>query len=372
MTRVGFLAFACLFVLCGTLFAGLAPFRGPINAVSWSQDHKGLVFGDYGTIESPDSFVSTDPANRASSSLEIWMQPGLTIDSNTFLTFSTPKNPLQFSLHQYQSSMVLDRCPEGDKGKILRIGVDGIFREIRPIFIAITSNPHQTAIYVDGKLAEIFPGFSLQNDFSGQLVYGTSPAVRDTWQGNLLGLAVYRQELSPEQVATHYRTWTTQGRPLYSAEEHPIALYLFDEKQGNVAHNSVDSRFDLKIPARYHLLHQVFLKPFWKEYKPSLDYWTDILLNIAGLLPLGFIFAAFLDALGRTQYTLLYAIGLGFAVSLTIEVLQSYLPTRNSGTTDLFTNTFGAFLGAKIQTSAFLRSALVPRLPLFLRKVWSS
>src|SRR5579871_6565310 len=87
MTRVGFLAFACLFVLCGTLFAGLAPFRGPINAVSWSQDHKGLVFGDYGTIESPDSFVSTDPANRASSSLEIWMQPGLTIDSNTFLPF---------------------------------------------------------------------------------------------------------------------------------------------------------------------------------------------------------------------------------------------------------------------------------------------
>lgn len=352
------LGLACVAVLCATLTAGLWPFREPRNAVTWLANENGLHFGNYGTILTTESFQMPGPQDEASCSLEIWLQPELARDSKTLLSFSTPENPLQFSLHQYFSYLILEREIQGDERRTARIGLKGVFRQIRPIFVTITSGPQQTAMYVDGAVGSTFPRFRLAKDFAGQLVIATSPVANDNWPGDLRGLAIYHRELSAAQVLRHYETWTTRGRPELLGDEGVVALYLFDEHAGNVAHNAVRQGIDLQIPKRYSLLHQVFLKPFWKEYKPGWEYWKDTLINIAGFVPLGFFFFAYLSSLRSIKRAAPVTVVLGFAVSLTIEVLQSYIPTRHSGTTDLFTNALGTFLGVKLHASSAIREWL--------------
>ena len=101
---------------------------------------------------------------------------------------------------------------------------------------------------------------------------------------------------------------------------------------------------NLHIPEKYGVLDQIFLEPFWEEFSLSRSYWSAALKNIVGFIPFGFCFFACLSA-RKVRRAALVTVILGTLVSLTIEILQASLPTRDSGMTDLFTNTLGAYIG---------------------------
>jgi VanZ family protein len=348
----------CFLVLCGILLAGLLPFRGPRNGATWLAGQNGVRLSGHSTLWSSGPFPPVNAGNGAGCSLELWLQPDLPHESNAILSFSTVDNPLQLTLHQYRSLFILNTGRPRSRHPASTIGIDGAFHQGTPAFLTITSGPQQTAMYSGGALARIFPQARIAGDCAGQLVIGTSPVFDTPWRGQLKGLAIYGQELDPDQVRRHYETWTTQGQPELSDAERPVALYFFNEHSGNVVHNAVAGGLDLYIPPRYVLFHQILLEPFWQEYRPRWSYVEDCLINILGFMPLGFFFYAYWTSTRPIKRAALVATVFGLAVSLTIEVLQSFIPVRDSGTTDLMTNTFGTFLGVRLAGWSVARSLL--------------
>ncbi|MGA3327832.1 MAG: VanZ family protein [Terriglobia bacterium] len=360
------LGVVCGMVLGGILVAGLWPFHTPKNEVTWFAGGNGLHFGDHGTILSSGKFKAAEPPADSPCSLEIWFQPHHTADSATLLTFYAPGSPRQFSLRQSITDFALqsDVPNRRHQTRATRLYVDDVFRRGKPLFVTVTSNGGQASVYVDGALARPAHKFPLSSqDFNGELIIASATGNSDSWTGLLRGLALYNQDLTPEQVRRHFATWTTKGRPEVSEDERVVALYLFDERAGGVIHNQVPSGTALYIPDRYRVLDQARLTPFWKEFRPDWSFCEDVLINIAGFVPLGFLFCAYFSLAGRIKRPALVTILLGFAVSFTIEFLQSFLPTRDSGTTDLITNTSGTGLGVWLYRCNFWR--------VLVAKIWA-
>jgi VanZ like family/Concanavalin A-like lectin/glucanases superfamily len=343
----------CIFVLCGILIAGLWPFHAPPNNVNWLMKTNGLRFGRYGTALSSKALAGLRSQYEEPCSIEIWLRPYRSYDTNTVLAFYRPGNTRQFSLHQSEADLALQLGFPNEHSQAKTAGVvrvDDLFRKKELLLVAIASGGEGTRIYVNGALAKNIPNFRLSiMDCTGQLVLGTSPVVNDTWSGELRGLAIYRQELSPTQVSRHFETWVTEGRPELGQNEHVPALYVFDEHQGGTVHDRSGSGIDLHIPEQYQILSEKLLEPPWREFYPAWSYWKNVGINIGGFIPLGFCFCAYLNTSTKLMSRpALTTIILGAATSLTIELLQAFLPTRDSGMTDLITNTLGTGLGAAL------------------------
>lgn len=337
----------CASVLFGILVAGLWPFHAPENQVSWLSEGGGLLFGDYGSLLSAGAF-NVSKSNKGAS-IEILLEPSLIDDAGTILSFYSPNSgSTSFALRQSLDDLALLRkdLRQRHTGRAARIYADHVFRPRMPVFLTVSSSEGGTLVYVNGALARMSRDFRISSeDLSGQLVIGNSSVTTDTWSGRLRGLAIYDRQLSARQVAQNYQSWVGSGRPSVPAADGTVALYLFNESKGNTVHNFVDSTTDLLIPQRFFVLHEPFLVRPWNEYFPGWSYWKDVGVNIVGFIPLGFLFYAYFALLRRLEHPAAVTVAFGCAVSLTIEVLQAFLPTRNSGMTDLITNTGGTLLG---------------------------
>jgi hypothetical protein len=337
---------ACALNLIGILVAGLWPFHSPKNDVAWLHTGNGLVFGKHGSIVSSGSFEGS-AAQNAACSIEIWLRPERPNSSGTILAFYQPASQVvPLALRQSLGDLVLQRDAQDHLDKRNRIYIDNVFASAKPIFIAITSSEAGTVIYLDGVSVKKVSSFTLSShDLKGQLVLGNAPDTDNSWPGQLTGLAFYSRELSPAEIQRHFEVRANENASNIG-DDGLIADYRFNEGQGSVARSAVTSSPSLLIPERFFVLHQPFLERPWDEFRPDWNYWQDVAVNIFGFIPFGFFFRAYFSLSRKIRRATALTIAFGFAISLTIEVSQAFMPTRDSGMTDLINNTLGTALGA--------------------------
>ena len=90
------------------------------------------------------------------------------------------------------------------------------------------------------------------------------------------------------------------------------------------------------------------ISPFRFLTAPLPQYWTgfDVGANLLGYAPLGFLLALSALRSRRVSWAVTVAVLASGLLSLAMETLQSYLPSRIPSNVDLALNTLGAWLGA--------------------------
>jgi hypothetical protein len=278
-------------------------------------------------------------------------------DSDVFhvLTIHDGRFPYSLVLCQWKDSLLLRSPSPGSPRGFRERGIRALQRN-QSRFVTITSDHDGTAFYLDGQSVSRFSEFVLPADsLLGQLILGDSAGGKHCWTGNLYGLAIYNHALEGTEVAAHHLLWTNGMAASLADQPGLIALYTFGEGTGDRVRDYSSQQHQLTFPSRYLVLHRTFLELPWRAVADHRWNGSDILLNVMGFMPFGFLVFHFLalGPRGSNRRSLVFAVLAGVGISLLIETGQVWLPTRNSSALDLVCNTLGAFAGALLASGIY-------------------
>lgn len=346
---------ACLFTIIIILVAGLWPFNfWPQNEVSWLKDSVGVHFYGRGIIFSPPPANSSSPSLFSGGPLTIglWLQPDTEPGSSLprILSIYYVNDGEDFFIGQWKSELILRKRILNAQGKASyrEVGVENALPQGQKRFIAITSDRQNTSVYVDGRLEKTLLNFTLTpkaGKKANRIILGNSPTGKEYWMGMLFGLAIYNDLLSPDMINQDFQNWISDKSPAISKSENPPIIFSFVESPGMIIKDHL-KRHTLLMPNRFQIIQKVILEPLWKDFRWKFYYFEDIFLNIFGFIPFGFFtFARLRNKFKSNLGSSLLVVVLGVFFSLLIELIQVYLPSRDSQTMDVLTNTLGTYLG---------------------------
>ncbi len=348
------LGWLTLLLISAMAVACLWPFLAPRNTASWIAGGHGVVFGKHGVLVGPRPFRPDDTADSGCA-LDLWVEPDQADVKGAIFAAYSPANPRLLTVEQYGDGLAVRGLAPRDP---IRTGgsqlyVDGVFVPGKPVFLTFISNGWGTKAFVNGIFRRAIPNFRICHSIlTARLVAGTAAESDYGWQGRLTGIAIFGHLLIPGEIREDYNTWPDHPGPTLRNKAGLVALYLFDEGSGIRVRDELSGANSFYMPDRYLVVAKRFLSP------PSFDNRGDIVANIIGFVPLGFTLCGYLLSSGWGKATgIVTTVLLCSIFSLLIEILQWFLPTRDSDMTDIITNTVGAAGGAVFYRLSRIRLA---------------
>ena len=356
-----FLPFLCVAISIVLLLAGLWPFDFfPKNNVRWLPDQRVLRFGRYGIACSPEPIEvpGTTLDFRKPIQLEFKVRPGNEPGNSIprILSICDEDSRELFFVGQWKNDLII-RLSSGknpSSGSYRETGVDNLFRKNRSVALAVRLEESGVSVFADGEFVKSQAGYSLSR-FSGPrtrvvFLLGNSPAGESPWEGDFLefsirqDIATGREQGNPgRQVAG---PWAHVGGNEAVAKGHDPS----NKKAGMMFRTAGEPGFEMWVPVAFRPLKRTILFPPWKETRFNRSFWMDVAVNVIGFIPFGFCFYALLRTTreGKDGSTTFLIVLLGAGISLSIELLQAYLPSRDSSLTDVLSNAMGSYIGVSL------------------------
>lgn len=346
-------------VLLTTLFFGLNPKGFHINNnVSWIANQAGICFGKYGIAYTDSTFepFRGDGNTPQSLSFEIALKPD-NVNNKEFkfiLVLYNGDDARQLLIGQWRSSIILMNGNDYDnKKRTKKIWVKQALLPQKTRFVTITSEKEGTKIYLDGYLVATKKDLLLKvpdGSAEARLVVGNSVYGKHSWIGDIYGLAIYDYALLAKNVKLHFEQWSKERNFAFVKKDIPQALYTFDEKTGERAFDRAGGNHHLTVPRRMQILKREILVAPWHGVKLNRSFVIDIILNLVGFIPVGFVLNSLFVSIGGSikKYSAVTTVLFCLIISLFIEIAQAWMPSRCSQLLDLMLNSVGALLGVML------------------------
>ncbi|MGR9108482.1 MAG: VanZ family protein [Gammaproteobacteria bacterium] len=221
----------------------------------------------------------------------------------------------------------------------------------RPILLAIVTSDSGTQLMVDGEV--VGRNKSLQlfvpvDERGSRLTLGNSVNLSNGWSGVLYGFTLIPRRLTLGELRRDRDDWFMWHDLNFLAPEEALVLLHFTNGPSNLIRDLAGSGGDAVLPAWPVPVERSFLADDPTRKGLDRSRLRDVIANLIGFIPFGFALAALLVARRRQSVgSIIVIVTLwGFLVSLGIETVQAWIPTRSSSLLDLLLNTVGATIGA--------------------------